>query len=218
MSTSGGLGALRRLRDGRAGAEERCELCGEPFGRGHGHLLELPGRQLRCCCRACRLLFEHPGAGAGRLRTIPPGVRPFADAVAGSWWTRLGVPVGVAFVVVADDGQPSAGFPGAAGTAWAELDRVTWAAFGEAHPEAAGLLAEVQAVLIHLPSSSNRRSGGLGVGDRGQGWIVPVDTCFELVGALRQAWRGFDGGPEAGAVLDRFLGRLATPAPARSPR
>ena len=34
-----------------------CELCGEPLDGTHPHLLELEQHTLRCCCRACALLF-----------------------------------------------------------------------------------------------------------------------------------------------------------------
>lgn len=207
-TTEAGLAALRRLRARGILSGERCELCGELLEAAHGHLVAVPERQVRCCCRACRLLFEHPRAGGGHLRAVPSDIRPLTTEVASDWWTRLGVPVGVAFVVVDDEGQPSAAFPGAAGAAWAELDRDAWAAFGEAHPEAGQLLPEVQAVLLHHPGQ-----GWPLVGD-GAGWVVPVDLCYELVGALRQSWRGFDGGPAARAVVDRLLDRLgAAPAP-----
>ena len=38
---------------------------------------------------------------------------------------------------------------------------------------------------------------------------MPIDRCYELVGALRAAWRGFDGGQEARALLDAFFADLA---------
>jgi hypothetical protein len=46
--------------------------------------------------------------------------------------------------------------------------------------------------------------------------VVPIDRCYELVGLLRTAWRGFDGGQEARAVLDAFFADLpARGAPRR---
>ncbi|MFC0081867.1 DUF5947 family protein [Aciditerrimonas ferrireducens] len=202
-ATDAGFAALRRLR-ARGGADgERCELCGEALEAAHGHLLEVPERQVRCCCRACQLLFEHPGAAAGRLRAIPGEVVPLAEPVAGDWWARLGLPVGVVFVVVDDAGQPSAAFPGAAGAAWAELEGASWRALGDAHPEAQRLLPEVQALFVSHPGRGWPPSGP------GEGWVVPIDACYELVGALRQSWRGFDGGPAAQAVVARFCERLA---------
>ena len=55
-----------------------------------------------------------------------------------------------------------------------------------------------------------RRAGGA--------FLVPIDRCYELVGALRTVWRGFDGGQEARALLDAFFADLAArsrPAPPR---
>jgi len=38
---------------------------------------------------------------------------------------------------------------------------------------------------------------------------VPVDSCYELVGAMRTSWRGFDGGAEANARIDAFFDTVA---------
>ena len=36
--------------------------------------------------------------------------------------------------------------------------------------------------------------------------LVPIDACYELVGLLRQVWRGFDGGQEARARIETWFG------------
>ena len=46
-------------------------------------------------------------------------------------------------------------------------------------------------------------------------YIVPIDVCYELVGLLRQSWRGFDGGREAHEELDELFGRAPRPGPGR---
>ena len=35
--------------------------------------------------------------------------------------------------------------------------------------------------------------------------LVPIDTCYELVGRLRLLWRGFDGGSEVRQAMDEFF-------------
>jgi len=45
---------------------------------------------------------------------------------------------------------------------------------------------------------------------RYDGFIVPVDVCYELTGLLRQKWRGIDGGDEARAALDELFASLRT--------
>jgi len=37
---------------------------------------------------------------------------------------------------------------------------------------------------------------------------VPIDACYELVGGIRQHWRGFDGGEDARLQIDRFFTHL----------
>jgi hypothetical protein len=46
--------------------------------------------------------------------------------------------------------------------------------------------------------------------------LVPIDTCYELVGRLRLLWRGFDGGSEVHQAIDDFFAVVAArsrPAP-----
>ena len=43
------------------------------------------------------------------------------------------------------------------------------------------------------------------VAGQGECYLVPIDTCYELVGQLRSRWRGFDGGSEAHEALDAFF-------------
>jgi hypothetical protein len=38
---------------------------------------------------------------------------------------------------------------------------------------------------------------------------VPIDACYELVGRLRQVWRGFDGGQQAHEAMDEFFARVS---------
>ncbi|MGI8681541.1 MAG: DUF5947 family protein, partial [Mycobacteriales bacterium] len=36
-------------------------------------------------------------------------------------------------------------------------------------------------------------------------YLVPIDACYELVGHLRRNWRGFDGGSDARAQIEKFF-------------
>ena len=48
--------------------------------------------------------------------------------------------------------------------------------------------------------------------------LVPIDACYELVGRLRQLWRGFDGGREAHEALDAFFADVRASARRERPR
>ena len=54
-----------------------------------------------------------------------------------------------------------------------------------------------------------------GAGRSAAGHLVPIDRCYELVGALRLTWRGFDGGQEARRAAGRVLRRPGRAQPAR---
>jgi len=39
-------------------------------------------------------------------------------------------------------------------------------------------------------------------------YLIPIDTCYSLAGALRLNWHGFDGGSEVRRILADFLAGL----------
>ncbi|MEU9716457.1 DUF5947 family protein [Streptomyces sp. NPDC047976] len=210
---------LRRFTRPRTPRPETCELCGTAVARyGHRHLVETDERSLVCACAPCALLFDRPGAAAGRFRTVPdrylsdPGHRWDDEA-----WDLLQIPVGVAFFFrnAALD-RLVALYPSPAGATESELDPATWQRVLDAGPLAALLQPDVEALLL-------RRTHG-----RTACYLVPIDICYELVGRMRLLWQGFDGGAEARAALDTFFteverravpaGRQPATAPAGEPR
>jgi hypothetical protein len=54
----------------------------------------------------------------------------------------------------------------------------------------------------------HRRETVSDVSDTAADYIVPIDLCYQLVGLIRAEWRGFSGGTEAWAAIDRFFGEL----------
>ncbi|MBT2481493.1 hypothetical protein J7E94_25470 [Streptomyces sp. ISL-94] len=187
---------LRRFTGPRAPRPETCELCGVAVAEdGHRHLVETEKRALVCACTGCALLFERPGAGAGRFRTVPD--RYLADPDH-QWddgaWELLQIPVGVAFFFrnAALD-RLVALYPSPAGATESELDPGTWQRVLGAGRLAGLLEPDVEALLL-------RRNEG-----RTECYLVPIDVCYELVGRMRLLWQGFDGGAEARAALRAFF-------------
>ncbi|KAB8191548.1 hypothetical protein FH608_030320 [Nonomuraea phyllanthi] len=185
-------GRLRELATRPRERAQRCELCAEPLPDAHRHLLELPARELRCACRACQLLFDHGAAGGGHYRLVPErrlrlsGARLDEETWAGPW-----APVRTVFVIVdSTTGLPVQHYPSPAGAVRAPLDRPAWDRLREAYPVLGGLEPDVEALL------SDRDHGA---------WIVPVDDCYALVGALRSRWRGLTGGQEVRRHLTQFF-------------
>jgi hypothetical protein len=106
-------------------------------------------------------------------------------------WDDLGVPVAVAFFF--DNsvlGTVVAHYPSPAGATESLLDLTAWAAIAAENPLVGELEPDVEALVIRRPDEA---------------YLVPIDTCYELVGLIRMHWAGFDGGPEVKADLDRFF-------------
>ena len=182
----------------RAAAEERCELCGERVGDGHAHMVDLQRRSIACACTACALLFTRPG---GRYQTVPDRVRhdletPLTEAE----WAELAVPVGIAFFFINSAlGRVVAGYPSPAGVTECELDLAAWDRLAAAHPLLGALTPDVEAILVvrGQPYAPDSQSAHV--------YLIPIDTCYSLAGALRLNWHGFDGGTEVRQILDDLL-------------
>lgn len=193
----------RQYRQGqegdRPGPGERCDVCGEQIGDEHGHLVDTQARNLMCACRGCYLLFVSEGAGGGHFKAVPERYLAFERfELAPSAWDALQIPVSVAFFFFNSSlGRVAAFYPGPAGATESELSLERWAEVVAANPEIATLQPDVEAFLVRAHPDGDAEC-----------YLVPIDACYELVGRLRQLWRGFDGGQEARAQLELFFDRV----------
>jgi hypothetical protein len=179
---------------------ERCEMCGVGISHRHGHVVALDDRSLRCVCRPCYLLFQPEGAGGGRFRAVPE--RYLTDPehrLTAADWDLLQIPVTTAFFFVNSDlDRVVACYPSPAGATECLLDLDGWARLERTHPLLSALAADVEAVYVA------RGAAGL------EAFLIPIDTCYELVGEVRLNWRGVDGGEAVRRTLDGFVESLRT--------
>ncbi len=186
---------------------ERCELCSETLGEEHSHLVDLEGRGLLCTCRPCYLLFVPEGASQGRYRAVPDRYRYKPDfAMSSAQWDELQIPVGLAFFFYNSTLEQTVTFypsPGGATESLLPLD--TWQEVLAANPEVDDTEPDVEALLL-------RRLDGAHAGPTEQTgfecYLVPIDACYELVGIVKQHWKGFDGGQEVWQEIEAFFARL----------
>ena len=196
MTAAGGLG---RFLNGPARPQQRlgeaCEMCGVAIPDEHRHVVNLENRRLLCACTPCSLLFTQAGAGRGNFRAVPD--RYAATDITPEQWEQLQVPVAMAFFFVNSAlGRVVAQYPSPAGATESLLDLAAWDAITAANPVASALEADVEALIVRRDRSGEVRA-----------FLVPIDACYELVGALRMHWTGFDGGPEAQRDIDAFFER-----------
>jgi len=204
------LSTLRRITSTRPApiTFERCEMCAEPIAEQHQHVVNLESRALMCTCRGCYLLFTAEAAEM-RYRAVPDRYLSFPEFLLGpGQWDQLEIPVGLVFLFRNSMLQRTIAFyPGPAGATESELPLEAWDSVVRANPQLGLLQPDVEALLVRSP-------------ERGRADftcnIVPIDACYELVGQLRQLWRGFDGGKDAHQAMDEFFDKISKrsrPAP-----
>lgn len=192
---------LRQFRKARPTPQpgEVCEMCGEPIDPEHGHVVNIEGRNLMCCCRSCYLLFTNPAAARGKYRAVP--ARYLHDptfAISERGWEELQIPVNVAFFFHNSTMDRTVGFyPSPAGATESTLPMRTWDSVFGASPLAAQLEPDVEALLVRRQNESSYECH-----------LVPIDACYELVGLVRLRWKGFGGGSEVWRALDEFFDRI----------
>ncbi|MFE7189634.1 DUF5947 family protein [Kitasatospora sp. NPDC057541] len=194
-----GTALLHRLREPAPPQPERCAFCGQGVPPSHRHLVDTEEQTLTCVCTACGLLFRRPAAAGGRYRHVPD--RHLAETghrIDERAWAAFGIPVGTAFLFRnSRQDRLVLLYPGPGGATESEPDEAAWRSALGGSRLAAAMEPDVEALLLR------RTDTGIHC------LLVPIDTCYELVGRLRRCWKGFDGGAEARAELDAFFARLA---------
>jgi len=200
------LAVLRRVVRSRPvpAAGERCEMCAEPIGPAHSHVVDLRSRALMCSCRPCYLLFTDAEATL-HYRSVPERYLSFpAGTFDSRAWDELQIPVGCAFLFRNSmQDRMVAFYPGPAGATESDLPLPSWDRLVAEHPQLAELRPDVEALLVRRDPPSCQ--------------LVPIDACYELVGQLRSRWRGFDGGREAHEVMAAFFARVQARSRAGAP-
>jgi len=180
--------------------EEVCDVCGTPIAHDHRHLLQLSERRILCACEVC--LAEK--SAEAEYRPVGHRVTWLDDLqMADEMWARLGIPIALAFFTQnGDTGETVAFYPSPAGSTECELDLDAWRDLVEANPKLRQLEPDAEAFIV------NRMS------DPPQYVIVPIDRCYEMVGAVKMAWEGISGGDEVDLAIAAFFQRLRGGTPA----
>lgn len=170
-------------------------MCATELGAAHEHLFDRRTGQLRCSCPTCARLLVIAGAP---WTVVRHRVQRLADfRLTDDDWQALALPIELAFFAQrSTTGRVVARYPSAAGTVESSLALPAWEALVGANPVLAGLEPDVEALLVHR------------AGARRDHYLVSIDECYRLVGLIRLHWRGFGGGREAWAAIDRFFGEL----------
>jgi hypothetical protein len=196
------LSTLRRIATTRRAAYdgERCEMCNEPVGAQHQHVVDLETRALLCTCRGCYLLFSSKGTQQ-RHRAVPERYLSFpAFRLGPGQWEQLEIPVALAFFFYNSvQDRTIAFYPGPAGATESELPLAAWQSVMDDNPGLGCVAPDTEALMIRAPGAPGTER------PLAEALLVPIDCCYELVGQLRSLWRGFDGGQDARASIETWF-------------
>ena len=138
-----------------------------------------------------------------RFATSYRAVTSVAAVRPGEWLAVFGcggVGLSAVMIAAAAGARVIASYPSPAGVTECELDLAAWDKLAAAHPLLRALAPDVEAILVI--------GGGPHEAGRIETFLVPIDVCYSLAGALRLDWHGFDGGAEVRRILTDLLGRL----------
>ena len=203
------LRQFARKRDMRPPMEQ-CELCSAEIPPTHRHLLELSNHALICVCHPCSILFSDPVAGGGKYRLVPSRYLLLQDfQMTDEQWDDLLIPVNMVYIFHSTStNHVMAFYPSPAGAMESALSLEGWSELIRSNPRLNELEPDVEALLI------NRVQNRGGNEIYHEHYIVPIDTCYELVGLIRLKWKGLSGGEEAWKAISDFFSGLrkkATP-------
>jgi hypothetical protein len=198
------LRQFARKRETRPPAEQ-CELCSAEIAADHRHLLELSRHTLVCVCQPCSILFGDPGAGGGKYRLVPWRYLILPDfQMTDEQWDDLLIPVNMVYIFHSTSAnRVMAFYPSPAGAMESQLTLEGWDALVNSNPILNDLEPDVEALLINRV----RNRGGE---DYREHYIVPIDTCYKLVGLIRLKWKGLSGGEEVWKAIAEFFADLRT--------
>jgi hypothetical protein len=191
-------------------AQERCGVCTSAVAEDqHDHLVDLENRALVCACATCAALFSQPGTSSRpRYRVVPTRVLVDpAFQIEESRWAALAIPVRIAFLFYNSQlARWVALYPSPAGATESELPDAAFRELAAATPLLREVAPDVEALLVY-----GQRAPKLA------GFLVPIDSCYRLVGEVRRHWQGINGGDLVWERVDAFFDDLRARARALVP-
>lgn len=174
--------------------EEKCNFCGRILSPDHRHLVDLSAMKFMCTCEMCMITQAERGA----YKPLPQRCLQLDGFnMSDQLWSDFLIPVNMAFFIVSTVRNGTvAYYPAPTGATESKLKMEPWNQLVELNPLLNTLTPDLEALLV------NRLE------DNGQYYIVPVDSCYKLIGMIRIAWKGIFGGKEVNDIINQFFSEL----------
>jgi Family of unknown function (DUF5947) len=186
------IGKLRKIAAPPPGNEvERCNFCGTILSPDHRHLVDLSAMRFICTCEMCMIT----NAENGTYKPLPQRYLHLEDFnMTDSLWSDFLIPVNMAFFVNSTSKHGTiAYYPAPTGATESKLKLEAWNNLLELNPVLNDLTNDLEALLVNRLENEGRY------------YIVPIDSCYKLIGMIRVAWKGIFGGKEVNDIVNRFF-------------
>ncbi|HEX4374732.1 MAG TPA: DUF5947 family protein [Puia sp.] len=171
--------------------EEKCFFCGASLLQTHSHLADIGAMKFICTCEACKIIMS----GKNGLVSLPQRYLALENLdLSDELWADFLIPVNMAFFTISSSRNSAvAYYPAAAGATESKLKLDAWSRLVDLNPVLKNLTPDLEALLI------NR------LDETPQYFLVPVDSCYELIGRIRISWKGIFGGKEVNDTIREFF-------------
>ncbi len=195
METSSLISKLHKIANPLPEVEvEKCAFCGRVLPEDHRHLVDLAAMKFMCTCEICMI----QAAETGFYKPLPNRYWKLDSFnLPDELWSDFLIPVNMAFFVMSTARKGAvAYYPAPTGATESKLKMEPWAELQQLNPVLNNLIPDLEALLI------NR------LDEPGQYFMVPIDSCYKLIGMIRLAWKGIFGGKEVNIVIRKFFNEL----------
>lgn len=175
-------------------AIEKCNFCGRVLSADHRHLVDLSAMKFMCTCEMCMITM----AESGIYKPLPQRhLQLEGFKMSDSLWSDFLIPVNMAFFVFSSGRNGTvAYYPAPTGATESKLKMEPWYQLVQLNPMLRDLTPDLEALLVNRLEAE------------GQYYIVPIDTCYKLIGMIRVTWKGIFGGKEVNDIIGQFFSDL----------
>lgn len=173
---------------------EKCDFCGRILSPDHRHLVDLSAMKFMCTCEMCMITM----AESGTYKPLPQrSLELEGFNMSDALWADFLIPVNMAFFVLSSARNGAvAYYPAPTGATESKLKMEAWNQLAQLNPILNDLTPDVEALLVNRLDNT------------GQYYIVPIDSCYKLIGMIRVAWKGIFGGKEVNDLIRQFFSEL----------
>jgi len=195
MMSSSFISKLRKIADPSPEVvSEKCDFCGQIIPPDHRHLVDLSSLKFMCACEMCTVIQ----AISGKYKPIPQRYLELENFImSDDLWSEFMIPVNMAFFVYSSSRNGTvAYYPAPTGATESKLKLDAWKKLEDLNPVLSTLVPDLEGLLIN-------RIDNISIY-----YIVPIDSCYKLIGMIKTSWKGIFGGKEVNDTIRKYFTEL----------